>query len=150
MGYNTVMLGEFSPFKEYIVTSTWQKGMVMTPDTATAFQDISALINLSPDLFCALDKDGRIVISNPQFSQVLGYAVAELQGKNIRDIVHPDFMSISFAKLEANFQGEVVTNFENVLRTRAGVSRRCVWSATTWPTTGRRRSRTMRSRSAVR
>ena len=65
MGYNTVMLGEFSPFKEYIVTSTWQKGMVMTPDTATAFQDISALINLSPDLFCALDKDGRIVISNP-------------------------------------------------------------------------------------
>ncbi len=53
------------------------------------------------------DADGRIIISNKRFANILGYAEDEIIGKNILEFIHPNYRGsflISREKLYFNFQ----------------------------------------------
>lgn len=49
-----------------------------------------ALIEQSTDLIILLDADGLVHYVSPSISELLGYAVDELVGRSILDILHPD------------------------------------------------------------
>ena len=45
---------------------------------------------MSLDLFCILGFDGRFKRVNPQWQDVMGYAVGELEGSELATLIHPD------------------------------------------------------------
>jgi PAS domain S-box-containing protein len=49
-----------------------------------------ALIEHSSDLIAILNADGTVRVASPSHQRVLGYAPAELVGRNAFDLVHPD------------------------------------------------------------
>jgi PAS domain S-box-containing protein len=64
---------------------------------------------------------------NPEWEKVLGYSLAELEGFNFQNFIHPDDMNASLnalAKLEAQ---EKVLNFENRFRCKDGSYRWIEW-----------------------
>jgi len=81
----------------------------------------------SLDMLCIADTDGRFIRMNPEWEKVLGYSVAELEGRSFLEFVHPEDTKATWdavAKLDA---GEDVTSFENRLRHTDGSYRWIEW-----------------------
>ena len=48
------------------------------------------LMEKIPDGLGVLSRDGRIIYANPAVSTMLGYSTAELRGKPVRELQHPE------------------------------------------------------------
>jgi PAS domain S-box-containing protein len=48
------------------------------------------LMEKIPDGLGVLSRDGRIIYANPAVSTMLGYSTAELRGKRVRELQHPE------------------------------------------------------------
>ncbi len=62
--------------------------------------------DLSQDMLCTLDAEGRIVETNEAWEQFLGYSPEELQGRRLLDLTHPDDHEHAVAEAIAVFNGE--------------------------------------------
>ena len=53
------------------------------------------------------DLEGRILTANTTYCQILGYELAELQGKRFTDLIHPDDLAANQDLIKKLFAGEI-------------------------------------------
>jgi hypothetical protein len=85
------------------------------------------LFNLSLDILCVVDLDGRFRRCNPAFERVLGHAPGALPGRPLIDLVHPGDVASTLDMLRRLASGEPV-NFENRCRCLDGSYKWLMWS----------------------
>ncbi len=94
--------------------------------------DISTFFEVSLDMLCIRDLEGRFTRLSPSWEQVLGYPLAQLEGAPLLPLVHPDDVEATAAHMhrlnEVEETGEVV-GFVNRYRHRDGGYRQLEWRA---------------------
>lgn len=78
----------------------------------------SELLNLSPDLFCVLSREGLFVNTNQAFETYLGYPAEEIYGKSFVSFLHPDDRESSLKQFESMPTDGNTTNFVNRFRAK--------------------------------
>jgi len=86
--------------------------------------------SLSADLLCIAGFDGRFKQVNPAWTKVLGYAMKELIGRPMIELVHPDDEAATREEERRLRLNAATPNFENRYRTPSGGFRWLVWNAT--------------------
>jgi PAS domain S-box-containing protein len=74
----------------------------------------------SLDLMCIADIGGHFLRLNPEWEKVLGYPIAELEGRLFLDFVHPDDMEATQAAISILSEAGEVKSFENRYRRKDG------------------------------
>jgi PAS domain S-box-containing protein len=92
------------------------------PDFATFFA-------VSLDLLVIRDSDFRILKVNPAWESVLGYTMAELEGRPMLEFVHPDDVAASRDQMQRVVGERDVKGFINRYRRRDGDYRHLEWRA---------------------
>jgi PAS domain S-box-containing protein len=87
--------------------------------------DLNTFLELSTDLCCATELDGRILATNTSWFTVLGYGVKELDTTCFFDLVHPD----DRARAELEMTRHARSVFAARLRAKDGSYRLLRWSA---------------------
>jgi two-component system cell cycle sensor histidine kinase/response regulator CckA len=98
--------------------------------------EFDPFFELSSDLLCVLDDEGRFLRANASFSRLLGWEASALQGKNLLSFVHDGDVAttaLHFKHLAADGSTSDVTN---QVRHAAGGYRRIRW-LTKRPSAGR-------------
>ena len=91
---------------------------------------LAKFFELSLDLLCVADDQGRFLHLNPAWSDVLGYSVAELQSRPLIDYVHPDDRQATVAEARRLLESRTRTSaFENRYVCRDGSLRWLRWTA---------------------
>jgi diguanylate cyclase (GGDEF)-like protein/PAS domain S-box-containing protein len=72
-----------------------------------------SFFDLSQDMLCTLDSEGRIVEVNGAWQRNLGYAPEELRGTYLIDLTHPDDRERAIAEAIRVFKGIPSTGLEN-------------------------------------
>ncbi|MFU2489649.1 PAS domain S-box protein [Thauera sp. WH-1] len=85
------------------------------------------LFNLSLDMLCVVDLDGRFRRCNPAFERILGHAPAGLPGQLMIDFVHSEDVAATLEVLRQLAGGEPV-KFENRCRCADGSYKWLAWS----------------------
>jgi len=108
------------------------------------FQDISErkraeddrdrLFDLSLDLLCVANFEGRFLQVNPAWTQCLGWTSEELIGGVMADFIHPEDHEVSVRMRESITRGNSVRGFENRYRCKDGSYRWLSWNV--HPVTG--------------
>lgn len=95
--------------------------------------DLDALAAKLPELLLepvvVVDESGRFVFVNTAFERVLGYAKAELIGRPIFDLVHPEDRERTRTAAEQVMQAGSHVNYENRYLHRDGHVVHLMWSA---------------------
>ena len=91
------------------------------------------LWDASPDLLAVLDRDGRIVRTNPAWQTLLDHAPEALSGRSVFDFIHPEDVAPSLAAFGTARDGPLPA-FENRLCHADGSARWFAWVAA--PTDG--------------
>lgn len=95
-----------------------------------AESELDRIFQLSPDLLCVADFEGRFRRLNPAWEKVLGYATSELEGRRFTEWVHPDDVSATLAAMAELGKGHGVTDFMNRYRAKDGSWRWIEWNST--------------------
>lgn len=72
-----------------------------------------SFFDLSQDMLCTLDSEGRIVELNSAWERNLGYTAEELRGTFLVDLAHPDDRERAIAEAIRVFKGIPSTGLEN-------------------------------------
>ncbi len=86
------------------------------------------VFHLATDMLCIAGRDGRIERVNPAFERVLGYGEAELAGRPLFDLFHPEdalAATVEFTKLG---QGLPMVDFAARCRVKDGGYRSLSWT----------------------
>lgn len=90
---------------------------------------LANFFDLSSDLYCVLEKDGKILFLSPSWSNELDQEISTLIGKNIRDLIAP----WSLERAEQDFQEVLKTGhlslFENIFSGPNGAPITLCWNA---------------------
>jgi PAS domain S-box-containing protein len=93
-------------------------------------EESTRFLELSPDLVCIVDFNGRLRRVNPALERVLGHAQKELAGRQYLDFIHPDDLDRSRAQIESLItQGSEVRDSRSRMRSRNGAYRSVLWTA---------------------
>jgi PAS domain S-box-containing protein len=96
---------------------------------AKGADDLSAFFDVSLDMLCIRDMQGRFVKASPSWERTLGYAVEELIGTPMLSLIHPDDVEPSRGEMgRADSEGEIV-GFINRYRHKDGRYRHLEWRA---------------------
>jgi PAS domain S-box-containing protein len=96
---------------------------------AKGADDLSAFFDVSLDMLCIRDMQGRFVRASPSWQRTLGYTVEELVGTRMLSLIHPDDVEPSRGQMvRADSEGEVV-GFINRYRHKDGRYRHLEWRA---------------------
>ncbi|HWW27107.1 MAG TPA: ATP-binding protein, partial [Caulobacter sp.] len=91
--------------------------------------NLSTFFEVSLDMLCIRDLDGRFVKLSRAWETVLGYSIEELVGAPLLPLLHPDDVAATRAHMAlANDSGEV-SGFVNRYRRRDGQYRQLEWRA---------------------
>ena len=90
-------------------------------------EELDRYFSSSLDLLCIADTDGRFVRLNPEWENVLGYPVREIEGRHFLDFVHPDDIGVTLEAMATLDNQEEVKYFENRYRCRDGSYRWIAW-----------------------
>ncbi|MFZ4462724.1 MAG: PAS domain S-box protein [Bacteroidales bacterium] len=93
----------------------------------TRTAELENFFNVALDLLCIADTSGHFIRINKAWSELLGYAQSELEGKMILDFVHEDDYQISREKLETLKEQETVQEFINRFRAQDGTYLSIEW-----------------------
>ena len=99
-------------------------------------KEFENFIELSKDLVCIANVDGKFYKVNPAFTTVLGYSKEELEGKPFVDLIHPDDLEKTFKEVEKLATGEKSISFENRYRCKNGKFVLLSWNSSPDPVTG--------------
>ncbi|MFA9444656.1 ATP-binding protein [Egicoccus sp. AB-alg6-2] len=93
-------------------------------------QWLSALARVSPDLLCAIDRDGSFRAVNPAWHRLLGWSAEDLVGRPFGDFLSESDRRRTWSLWESDvLAGRTVGDFENRWPTRDGGHRFISWSA---------------------
>jgi PAS domain S-box-containing protein len=105
-------------------------------DLYTSQKEFQNFVKLSKNLVCIAGIDGLFYKVNPAFTEILGYAKEELEGKPFVDFIHPDDLAATFKEVEKLSKGEFVINFENRYRCKNGNYVQLSWDTSPDPESG--------------
>ncbi len=93
-------------------------------------RDRDRLWRLSGDLMLVADAEGRIIRSNPAWSEILGWLPEELIDVSFFDLIHPDDIAhTEQGAIDVIEHGMRFTGFENRYRRKGGDYRWISWTA---------------------
>lgn len=98
-------------------------------DLRRAERDLVRFFELTPDLLCIADVNGRFRRVNGNFTVALGYSSDELLARPFLDFVHPDDRAGTVAETEKLARGQPVAQFRNRYRDVNGAYRWFEWAA---------------------
>lgn len=98
-----------------------------TNDLKQRSEELELYFTFSLDLICIADIDGRLIRLNPEWGNVLGHDVSELEGRMFLDFVHPDDVDSTVAAVSKLEKQEHVLNFVNRYRCKDGSYRWIEW-----------------------
>ncbi len=99
-------------------------------------QELLSLFNLTIDMLCTADINGRLRSINKAFETILGYTKEELLSKPYIDFVHPDDVASTIAEGDKLSQGQTTIYFENRYRCKNGSYKWLAWTSSPNPETG--------------
>ena len=94
---------------------------------ASAVEDINGFFNVSLDLLCIIDLEGRLRRVNSSWTKTLGWSEDELLGRPYLDFVHPDDQAETRSEGERLAQGHSTQAFINRYQTKDGGWRILRW-----------------------
>ena len=86
------------------------------------------LFNLSLDMLCVADFEGRLLQVNPAWTECLGWSAGELTSRLMNDFIHPDDHAATSKIRDKIYAGVTVRGFENRYRTVDGSYRWFSWN----------------------
>jgi diguanylate cyclase (GGDEF)-like protein/PAS domain S-box-containing protein len=93
-------------------------------------EQILRLFESAGDLLATITPDGRLMLLNPAWEEVLGWTSEELLARSMRELVHPDDLEQTTAvMLAGRDHAAQLANFTNRCRHRDGSWRWLLWSA---------------------
>lgn len=98
-------------------------------------EEISRFFELSVDLLCIADYEGRFVRLNPSWETLLGMPRTEMLGRPFLDLVHPDDRERTLLETARLRSGVPTIGFENRYRRADGAYRVLRWTAAASPDT---------------
>jgi diguanylate cyclase (GGDEF)-like protein/PAS domain S-box-containing protein len=99
------------------------------PQAPNEKTQIERFFSLSNDLLATFSPDGRLILLNSAWEEVLGWTLIELQDRLIQDFIHPDDVEQTMAlTLAGRHRSAHFTNFTNRYRHRDGSWRWLLWS----------------------
>lgn len=75
---------------------------------------------LSQDMLCTIDAEGRCVEANDAWGRTLGYTPSELEGRPLLELTHPDDHERAIVRTRAVFAGEDSADLETRVRAKDG------------------------------
>ncbi|MFH0726442.1 MAG: PAS domain S-box protein [Pseudomonadota bacterium] len=90
-------------------------------------EELDRFFTTALDLFCVADTDGCFRRLNPQWEAVLGYSLAELEGRNFLDLIHPEDLEGTVQAVSRLDAQQPVLNFVNRYRCKDGSYRWIEW-----------------------
>ncbi|SFM60258.1 PAS domain S-box protein [Methanolobus profundi] len=90
-------------------------------------EELERYFTSSLDLLCITSADGKFIRLNPEWENVLGYPISELEGQYFMDHVHPDDKGATFEKLTDMSKKRTIRNYVNRYRTKDGSYRWIEW-----------------------
>ena len=90
-------------------------------------EELEQYFSNSLDLLCISDTNGHFRRLNPQWEQVLGYTLEELESVAFLDLVHPDDVTATLAVMSQLRDQQDVKSFENRYRCKDGRYRNIEW-----------------------
>ncbi|MDX1977214.1 MAG: PAS domain S-box protein [Pseudanabaenaceae cyanobacterium bins.68] len=91
--------------------------------------ELDRFFSLSLDLMYIGTPDGQILRLNEQWENLLGYKLAELEGKNLIDLIHPDDRARTVAATSQLMLGKALPSFSNRYICRNGSDLWLEWRA---------------------
>ena len=95
-----------------------------------AEQELEQMLQLfttSPDLMCIFEPDGRLRRINPACRELLGYTEAELLGRPLTPLVHPEDLERTLTEVRSSLTGNGPRVIRNRYRCRDGAVRWLSW-----------------------
>jgi diguanylate cyclase (GGDEF)-like protein/PAS domain S-box-containing protein len=96
---------------------------------ASKFKPFSDLMDLLMDVVCMVDTDGRFVYLSAASDHIFGYSAAEMLGKPMLELIHPDDRERTEAMARKISEGQPMKGFENRCIRKDGSIAHVCWSA---------------------
>ncbi|MEO6155408.1 MAG: diguanylate cyclase [Thermomonas sp.] len=96
----------------------------------------SELLDLIPDAVCVVDAEGRFLYVSAAFERIFGYTRAEVVGRYVWDLLHPDDHAVTRGQAERIMAGELQRHFRNRYVHKDGHYVDIQWSARWHPEHG--------------
>ena len=98
--------------------------------------ELKRIFDLTPEILCVMDMQGRFVRTNPALSHLLGQSESVLIGTSALDRLHPEDREPTRQVLEAHRQGEGVSGLRSRLCAADGTYRLIEWNSAVDPAAG--------------
>lgn len=96
---------------------------------ASKFKPLSDLMDLLMDAVCIVDTDGRFVYLSAASDHIFGYTAAEMLGKPMLELIHPEDRERTEAMARQISEGQPMNGFENRYIRKDGSIAHVRWSA---------------------
>lgn len=93
------------------------------------FPSLGKYIDLLVDAVCVVDQNGHFLYVSPSAEQIFGYTQAEMMGKQMLELVHPDDHQLTLQTVDRIVAGEPQPHFENRYIRKDGETVHIMWSA---------------------
>lgn len=90
-------------------------------------EELDRYFTSSLDLLCIANTSGKFLRLNPEWENVLGYSLSELEGSSFMDFVHPDDVQSTLDTMSKLIAQEKVLSFENRYKCKDGSYRWIEW-----------------------
>lgn len=94
-----------------------------------AFPALGKYMDLLVDALCVVDKHGHFLYVSPSAEQIFGYTQAEMMGRQMLELVHPDDRQRTLNAVDRIVAGEAQPHFENRYLRKDGEVVHIMWSA---------------------
>ncbi|HSC69349.1 MAG TPA: diguanylate cyclase [Cellvibrio sp.] len=94
-----------------------------------SFPALGKYLDLLVDALCVVDKNGHFLYVTPSAEQIFGYSQAEMMGKQMLDLIHPDDRQRTLQAVSRIVAGEPQPHFENRYIRKDGEVAHILWSA---------------------
>ena len=103
------------------------------PSTGPFVEPLAAplahVLDLLLDAICVVDPEGRFVFVSAAFERIFGYQPAEVIGRRMIELVHPDDRALTLATVDEIVAGQPKPMFENRYLRKDGRVVHIMWSA---------------------
>ncbi len=97
--------------------------------THLSFPALGKYIDLLVDALCVVDKNGFFLYVSPSAERIFGYTQAEMMGRQMLELVHPEDHQRTLQTVDRIIAGEPQPHFENRYIRKDGEVAHIMWSA---------------------
>ncbi len=96
---------------------------------ALSFPTLGKYLDLLVDTLCVVDKHGHFLYVSPSAEHIFGYTQAEMMGRQMLELIHPDDRQRTLNAVNKIVAGEPQPHFENRYIRKDGSTAHIMWSA---------------------